>query len=210
MKTVQNEVPEWEDIQPVIDDIIVETVHSIFEAVTEHDPLDDLFDDLSNRLIEDLKANSILEYNLELTDDQKEHLRKCIKTKGQETVSNYLANLQNDPRRKKAYGTVREKTTEIADAVLSSIGREINRGAVIDARAVQANSKNEKYDEILLRKSKHSGDITVPTSCILISTNCVEVIKKSCQEEKDGDVDDENETKKPSGKDTGKTSAKPG
>jgi hypothetical protein len=31
-----------------------------------------------------------------------------------------------------------------------------------------------------LRKTKASGDITIPTNCILISTNCVSVIKSSC------------------------------
>jgi hypothetical protein len=60
---------------------------------------------------------------------------------------------------------------------------------------VQASSKNPKYDEILLRKTKSAGDITVPTSVVMISTNCVEVIKSSCQEEKkiepeDGETDE--------------------
>jgi hypothetical protein len=71
----------------------------------------------------------------------------------------------------------------IADAVLSSIGREINRGAIINAIAVQANAKSDDYDEILLRKTKASGDITIPTHCILISTNCVSVIKSSCDQQ---------------------------
>jgi hypothetical protein len=187
LRTVQNEKPTVEDIQPVIDEKIVDIVQEIFEAVVQLNTLDSIFEDLANRLIDDLKANSLLEYNLELTDDQKEHLRKVIKVKGADTVRNYLANLTNDDRTKEAYGVVREKTTEIADSVLSSIGQEINRGAIINAQAVQANSKNKAYDEILLRKTKSSGDITVPTSCILISTNCVEVIKASCQgEEKEG------------------------
>jgi hypothetical protein len=94
-----------------------------------------------------------------------------------------LANLNTDGRTKNIYALVREKTTAIADAVLSAIGQEINRGAIINAEAVQANSKNPKYDEILLRKTKSAGDITVPTSVVMISTNCVEVIKSSCQEE---------------------------
>jgi hypothetical protein len=137
---------------------------------------------LANRLIEDLAANSLLEYNLELTDDQKEQLRKAVKDKGRDTVQNYQSNLNTDERTKLVYGLVREKTTAIADSLLSSIGKEINRGTLINCHAVQANSKNEKYDEILLRKSKYSGDITVPTDCILISSNCVEIFKKSCQE----------------------------
>jgi len=182
---VQNQVPDFEDIQPVIDDQIVETVHGIFESVIGLNPLDDLFMDLANRLINDLAANSLLEYNLELSDDQKDQLRKAVTEKGKETVQNYLASLNSDERTKLIYGLVREKTTAIADSLLSSIGTEINRGAIINARAVQANSKNEKYDEILLRKTKTSGDITVPTSVIVISSNCVERFKSSCQESMD-------------------------
>jgi len=197
MKVVQNQTPDFEDIQPVIDEQIVDTVHEIFEAVIKVKGLDDLFMDLANRLIEDLKANSLLEFNLELTDDQKDHLRRAVKNKGEETVRNYLANLKTDDRTKLAYGHVREKTTRIVDAVLSSIGLEINRGAIINARAVQANSKNEKYDEILLRKTKSSGDITVPTSVIVLSTNCVDVIKASCQTEKKEDDPGEAAADKP-------------
>jgi RNase P/RNase MRP subunit p30 len=142
--------------------------------------LQNLFEDLAKRLIEDLKANSFMEFNLELNEDQKKQLIQTISTKGNDTVRNYLANINTDERAKKAYGECREKVTAIVDAVLSSIGQEINRGAVINAHAVQANSKNPKYDEILLRKTKSAGDITVPTSCVIISTNCVEVIKSSC------------------------------
>lgn len=210
---VQNQRPDFEDIEPIIDEQIVKTVHGIFEDVIGLNPLDDLFSDLSMRLIDDLAANSILEYDLTLTDDQKNQLRKVIKDKGAEVVRNYQANLNADERTKLVYGLVREKTTAIADSLLSSIGKEINRGTIINCHAVQANSKNEKYDEILLRKSKYSGDITVPTDCILLSSNCVELFKKSCQENgdeepaeddaeagSDGDAAAENKPKKARGK----------
>ena len=78
MRVVQNEKPTLEDIQPVIDERIVDTVHDIFSSVIGLNPLDDLFMDLANRLVEDLKANSLLDFNLELTDDQKDQLRKAV------------------------------------------------------------------------------------------------------------------------------------
>ena len=193
MKVVQNEIPTLEDIQPVIDERIVDTVHSIFKSVIELNSMDDLFMDLANLLIEDLKANSLLDFNLELSEDQKDQLRKAVKNKGRETVQNYKERFDSDTRTKLVYGLVREKTTEIADAVLSSIGQEINRGAVINAHAVQANSKNHKYDEVLLRKTKSSGDITIPTSVIVLSSNCVEVIKASCHTKKDEENPEEGE-----------------
>jgi hypothetical protein len=180
---IQNEITAIEDVRPIIDEEIVNIVKEIFEAVSSLDILEDIFTDLAERLITDLRANSILEFNLELSEDQRKQLISVIRTKGNEASQNYLANINTDGRTKNIYALVREKTTAIADAVLSAIGREINRGAIINAEAVQANSKNPKYDEILLRKTKSAGDITVPTSVVMISTNCVEVIKSSCQEE---------------------------
>ena len=179
---VQNEATVIEDVCPIIDEEIVNIVKEIFEAVSGLNILEDVCTDLAERLVTDLKANSILEFNLELSEDQRKQLLNVIRTKGDEACQNYLANLNTDNRTKNIYALVREKTTAIADAVLSAIGREINRGAIINAQAVQANSKNRAYDEILLRKTKSAGDITVPTSCVIISTNCVEVIKSSCQE----------------------------
>jgi hypothetical protein len=184
MKAVQNKEPAVENVQPVIDEKIVETVFEIFNAVSRLNDLQDCFKDLANRLIADLYANSFMEFNLELKEDQKEQLRKVVKTKGNEVVRDYLAKVNTDERTKEVYGIVKEKTTAIADTVLSAIGAEINRGAIINAVAVQANAKSEDYDEILLRKTKSSGDITIPTNCILISTNCVSTLKASCQIEK--------------------------
>ena len=185
MKVVQNEKPALEDVQPVIDEKIADTVFDIFEAVTKLNALQDCFEDLANRLIADLAANSFMEFNLELKEEQKEQLRKAVKTKGNETVRDYLAKVNSDNRTKEVYGIVREKATAIIDTALSAIGREINRGAIINAVAVQANAKSEDYDEILLRKTKTSGDITIPTNCLLLSTNCVAVVKASIQEELD-------------------------
>jgi hypothetical protein len=181
--SVQNREPALTDVQPVIDKNIVNSVYKIFEGVLRTNALQDLFEDLSKRLIDDLAANSLLEYDLELNEDQKNHLRRAVVTKGNETVRSYLNNVNKDERTRAVYGVCRMETTAIVDAVLSSIGSEINRGAVINAQAVQANAKNDEYDEILLRKTKASGDITIPTNCILISTNCVAVIKSSCQKE---------------------------
>jgi hypothetical protein len=199
---VQNETTAIEDVRPIIDGEIVNIVKEIFEAVSSLDILEDIFTDLTERLVTDLKANSILEFNLELSEDQRKQLLSVIRTKGNEACQNYLANLNTDGRTKSIYALVREKTTAIADAVLSAIGQEINRGAIINAEAVQANSKNSKYDEILLRKTQSAGDITVPTSCVIISTNCVEVIKSSCQEEVKDEEDPEGEEAEPEASDS--------
>jgi hypothetical protein len=181
---VKNREPEVEEIMPVIDKNIENTVFDIFDAVLRLNPLEKLFEDLSKRLIEDLHTNSFMEFDLALKEDQKDRLRRALVVKGHETARLYLANLKSDERSKEIYGEVREKTAAIVDALLSDIGQEINRGAIINGYAVMANAKAENYDEILLRKTKGSGDITIPCNCVLISTNCVAVIKASCQSEK--------------------------
>jgi hypothetical protein len=198
--SVQNQKPDLEDVQPVIDENIVATVFDMFKAVLELNQLQDLFVDLAKRLIEDLHGNSFMEFNLELNEDQKKQLHRALSIRGNETVRNYLANINKDERTKNVYGVCREKATSIADVVLSSIGQEINRGVIINAVAVQANAKSEDYDEILLRKTKASGDITIPTNCILISTNCVSVIKSSCQSDADKDYVEEKAEEKTAGK----------
>jgi hypothetical protein len=179
--SVQNKKASVEpDVRVIVDEVIVNTVYDIFRRVMELNPVQDLFNDLSDQLTKELAARSFMEYNLELTEDQGKALSRCVSAKGHATVRTYLSKVKNDKRTQSIYDIVKEKTKGIADAVLSSIGQEINRGALINAAAVQANAKSEDYDEILLRKSKASGDITIPTNCILISTNCVSVIKASC------------------------------
>jgi hypothetical protein len=109
MKVVQNQQPDFEDIQPVIDGQIVSTVHEIFEAVAQQNPLDNIFGDLANRIIENLAANSFMDQDLELREEQKDVMRSNVKSLGHETVENYLANLNRDERTKLTYGLVREK-----------------------------------------------------------------------------------------------------
>ena len=123
-KVVQNQQPGFEDIKPVIDGNIVDTVYGILETVTKLNPLDTIFEDLANKLIDDLRINSFMDIKLELTKDQQEHLIKVVKLQGHDTVQKYLSNLATDKRTKEIYGIVREKTTAIADAVLSSLVRK--------------------------------------------------------------------------------------
>jgi hypothetical protein len=216
---VQNKKASIEDVQSVVDEVIVNTVFDIFDAVMRLNPLQDLFKDLSEKLITELAAQSFMDYNLELTEDQRSALSRVVAAKGNETARTYLANLAKDERTQKIYDLVKKKTKGIADAVLSSIGQTINRGAIINAIAVQANAKSEKVDEILLQKTKSSGDITIPTNCLLISTNCVSVIKASCDiqtteqkrngEEKE-DAEAESVADVPQGEDSAEADTAPG
>ena len=54
-----------------------------------------------------------------------------------------------------------------------------NEKKQINAKAVAANCKHSDHNTIELNHSKVSGDITIPTNCLLLSTNCVDIIKES-------------------------------
>ncbi|GHU58838.1 hypothetical protein FACS189444_3170 [Spirochaetia bacterium] len=178
---VQNKkAPTDVDVRGIVDFEVVTTVDDIFTAVMNLSPMQDLFTDLTKRLVDDLYGQSFMEFNLELSDDQKKALGTAIASRGHETARIYLANLKEDERAEKIYEIVKLKTAAIADKVLRSIGAEVNRGAIINASAVQCNSKAPNHNEITLWAGKAGGDITIPTQCVLIATNCVEVIKKSC------------------------------
>jgi hypothetical protein len=109
---VQNGATVIEDVRPIIDEEIVNIVKEIFEAVSSLDILEDIFADLTERLVTDLKANSLLDFNLELSEDQRKQLLSVIVSKGNEACQNYLANLNTDGRTKNIYALVRGKTME--------------------------------------------------------------------------------------------------
>ncbi|MDR1902045.1 MAG: hypothetical protein LBQ88_07190 [Treponema sp.] len=178
---VQNKkAPTDVDVKGIVDFEVVATVDDIFTEVMNLNPMKDLFTDLTKRLVDDLYGQSFMEFNLELSDDQKKALGTAIASRGHETARIYLANLKEDERAEKIYEIVKLKTAAIADKILRSIGAEVNRGSIINALAIASNAKNDDYNEITVRSGKSGGDITIPTQVILISTNCVEVIKKSC------------------------------
>jgi hypothetical protein len=73
---------------------------------------------------------------------------------------------------------------------MSAIGAEINRGALLAMTAVKVNATNDERDEVVMWKSKTTGDITCPTRGVFVSTNCVEKIKEQINF-KEIDVDTE-------------------
>jgi hypothetical protein len=191
MSSVQNnKTPIEVDVQGVVDEVVVNTVYGIFNELVNMNPLQSLFDDLTDRLATELYGQSIMEFNLELSEDQKKALTQVIRMRGNDTVKNYLQGLEKDKRTEEIYDLVKTNTATIADSVLRSVGQVINRGAVINAKAVMCNAKADDYNEILLRTDKGGGDITIPTYCVLISTNCIEVIKDSCRTEVEPDEED--------------------
>ena len=163
----------------VIDKTVAEQTQTVFEKVISLNQWDAVATAITNRLADELKEQSFMTTDLELTEKQKDALGNGLSVIVSEVVKNYKAQVSNDERTVSTYLIVKGAMRSIIERVLSGIGEEINRGAVINAVAVSANSKGKDFNKVELQYSKDAGDITIPTKGVFISTNCVETIRDS-------------------------------
>ena len=166
-------------VKNITDSVVQNATQHTFESVINLNYWDTIATAISNRLADELKEQSFMQTQLELTEAQKEALEKELSLIVSEVVKNYKAGIKTDDRTKDVYCIVRDNMRGIIETTLSKIGAEINRGAVINAVAVSADSKGKDTNKIELQYSKHTGDITIPTKGVFISTNCVEVMRES-------------------------------
>lgn len=163
----------------VIDKTVAEQTQTVFEKVISLNHWDAVATAITNRLADELKEQSFMTTDLELTEKQKDALGNGLSVIVSEVVKNYKAQVSNDERTVSTYLIVKGAMRSIIERVLSGIGEEINRGAVINAVAVSADSKGKDFNKVELQYSKNAGDITIPTKGVFISTNCVETIRDS-------------------------------
>lgn len=165
--------------QKVADKVVKEAVQKVFEDIINLNHWPTISTAISNRIAEELKEQSFMTTDLELTEKQKEVLRAGVGQIVDEVVRNFKASVENEARTKDTYKITRDAMRGIINRTLSQIGAEINRGAVINVVAVSADSKGKDYNKIGLQYWKDAGDITIPTKGVFISTNCVETIRES-------------------------------
>lgn len=163
----------------VIDKETAERTQYAFDKVLDLDNWSAVATGISNRMADELAEKSFMATDLELTEKQRAALLEGTKTIVAEVVKNYKAQISKEERSREVFGIVRSTMRGIIERVLSGIGAEINRGAVINAVAVSADSKSKDFNKIELQYSKDAGDITIPTRGVFISTNCVETIRDS-------------------------------
>ena len=163
----------------VVDRETTERTQFAFEKVLELDNWSAVATGISNRLADELVEKSFMTTDLELTEKQRAALLEGVKAIVADVVKNYKAQISKEERSRDVFGIVRSTMRGIIERVLSGIGAEINRGAVINAIAVSADSKSKDFNKIELQYSKDAGDITIPTRGVFISTNCVETIRDS-------------------------------
>lgn len=171
---IQNDV-----VNGVVDSNVQQTTYDIFEKVIGLDKYNHIADDITKNMLTELQNQSFMTVDLELSDKQKEVLTGAVREMVSKCVKNYVNGIKNDERTKEIIGIIEEDIRSIVERTLHDIGQEVNRGCIINSVAVKADAKNENYNTIELRHGKRSGDITVPTKGIFISTNCVELIQNS-------------------------------
>lgn len=168
-----------ETIENVIRKDVQQVTQTIFENVVKLNYFRDIAKDIANACIGELSNQSFMTVNLELTEKQKEILSGAMNQIVDAVVNTYVGNIKRDERTKATVEIVENNIKRIIEQTLCDIGQEINRGCCINSSAVKADAKNENYNTIELRHSKHSGDITVPTKGIFVSSNCVDLILNS-------------------------------
>ena len=160
---------------------VVENTQEILEDCVNWDSFSQVCEDVTAAIISDLDNGSFMSEDLRLTEKQKELLKKDISGIVDNAKNVYKGKLESDKRTKELVASIKSRLKDTLEKLLASIGREVNRGAVINAVAVSADTKNLDSNKIELRHSKHSGDITIPTRGVFLSTNCVEIIKNSIE-----------------------------
>ncbi|MBP5430149.1 MAG: hypothetical protein J6Y25_04645 [Elusimicrobiaceae bacterium] len=164
-----------------VDETAKTVTEEILENVVDYDPFSDLCDDVTAAIISDMENESFMTQDLSLTDKQKELLREHIATHITNAKKVYKGKLETDKRTKELSEFTKNALKGMLERLLSAIGQEFNRGAIINAIAVSADSKAPDYNKIELRHSKTSGDITIPTRGVFMSTNCIEALQKSIE-----------------------------
>lgn len=183
-------------VQNVVADVTdretTKSTQKAFEEMLGLDSWTPIATAISNRLADELAEKSFMTTDLELTEKQKEALREGMGRIVFEVVRTYKAQVSTDERAGEVFDIVRAAMRGIIERVLSGIGAEINRGAVINAVAVSADSKSKDFNKIELQYPKDAGDITIPTKGVFISTNCVETIRDAvCAYGPNGKIENE-------------------
>lgn len=194
MNPVENRVQNAVALK--IDETVKENTQEILEAVIGWDSFSDICEDIAAAIVSDMENNSFMSQDLSLTEKQKELLRQNINGIVSNCEKVYKGKLETDKRTKELTELVKTCSKNSLERLLSAIGQEFNRGAIINAIAVAADTKSPDSNKIELRHSKSSGDITIPTRGIFLSTNCVEAIQRSIDaagEEKEQEGNDAND-----------------
>lgn len=182
-ETVQNgeaTVSNAETVETVKDVVVETTMKQMFRKLVLIDNIENLTEDIIERVVKDLRDKSFMTVNLELTDEQIEKMMESFPMVVRNAKEDYIKDMNKDSRLDDIVKSVKKKMKGLINYTLASISAEINRGALINATAVSASAKG-KTNKIELSYEKDAGDITVPTDGLFISTNCVSSVIDSIE-----------------------------
>lgn len=175
-KVIQNNV---DLVEKCVNAVTSKATNDIFTQVIGLDRLSDITEDLTASIASELRSQSFMTKQLELSDEQKSAIEVKLSAMAQRSKENYISNIKKDKRASLVVEIVENSIKAVIDQILQAIALEINRGVVLNAIAVACDTKNEKYNKCELNYSKSAGDITIPSNTILISTNAIDIIKNS-------------------------------
>lgn len=182
MTKIQNKNANVENltlVEKVKNQVVQEKTQEIFDDLMRLENINNLSEIILEDIVLEFRNNSFMTEQLELTENQKEKFKGFIQVVVQRAKNRYLAKIKESERTRQIAENVQLNLVLILEELLAGIGQEVNRGALINCVAVAADTKNEKFNKIELQATKEAGDITMPSKCLLISTNCFDIIKNS-------------------------------
>ena len=182
---VQNEATPLEEggleaVEEQNTSICRDITEAIFDRVMNWHPLRDAAERAGKMLVAKMESETFFQDQYELTQKQAEFIKAHIISIMQEAAIAAVNDIKNFEDKKEDHvgRVVITEMIRISEITMRSIGQSINRGAVLAMQAVQAKATNDDRDEIVMWKSKETGDITIPVRGVFISTNCIEKIKE--------------------------------
>ena len=179
METVQNKETPLQ--MPAEEGVAVcrEVAVTVFDRIMKWNPLREAATIAANLLIAEMENADFFTEHYALTERQQQLLKNRIYAVLNQGADSAVANIKDYAKMREEYigRTVIEELMKIPEETMKAIGQNINRGALLAMQAVAAKATHEDFDEVTMRKSKITGDITIPTRGVFISTNCVEKIK---------------------------------
>lgn len=185
-KIIENEQANVQNqslVEKVKNEVVSNSTQTIFDEMMSLENMGILSEIIAEEIATEFMHKSFMSEQLELTTKQKELLLSFMTVVVEKSKSRYLAQIDKDKRTSKAAAVIEINLSNILEEMLSGLGAEVNRGALINCVAVAADTKSEKFNKIELQTYKTAGDITIPTRCLLVSTNCLDIIKNSISEQ---------------------------
>jgi len=167
----------YEEVNNVKNNVALEQTHDIFQEVINMDHYTDIAKDVAASISAELKNKTFFTDDLELTQKQKDCLESVIVKLVLDCKNRYIEKLDDDERTIKIAQNVVNHCRKLIDLAFSAVSQEVNRGAIINGQAISASAANDKFNKMEFRYL--SGDVTVPTNGVFISTNCLDIIENS-------------------------------